>query len=130
MLLIPPENFTELVACEADLTMEDWEGLLEILIATLTSLDSEGLTEAQRLMTEWPDKPLGLEWRDGLRWKDGRVWIPKSDNLWRKVLGLYHDSLITRHLGTSGTMELVTWSYWRCNLQDWVKHYMEGCHTC
>jgi hypothetical protein len=72
----------------------------------------------------------GLEWEDRLGRKDGQIWIPKVDDLWRKVLGLYHDSPITGHLGTSRTMELVSQSYWRCNLQDWVKCYVEGCHTC
>jgi hypothetical protein len=130
MLLIPPENFTELAACEVDLTMEDWTGLLKVITAALKCSDSEIQAEAWKLAAEWPDKPQGLEWEDGLGRKDGRIWVPESDDLWRKVLGLYHDSLIMGHLGTSGTMELVSQSYWRCNLQNWVKCYVEGCHSC
>jgi hypothetical protein len=78
-----------------------------------------------RLTAEWPDKPQGLEWEVRLGRKDRQIWVPEVDDLWRKVLGLYHDSPITRHLGTSGTMELISQSYWRHNLQDWVKHYVE-----
>jgi hypothetical protein len=130
MSLIPPENFTELAACETDLTMEDWTGLLEVIIAALAYSDLEIQAEARRIAAEWPDKPQGLEWEDGLGRKDGWIWIPEADDLWRKVLGLYHNSPITRHLGTSGTMELVSRSYWRRDLQDWVKHYVEGCHIC
>ena len=81
-MLIPPEHFTELAACEADLTQMDWEG--------------------------------------SLGWKEGRIWIPELDELWRKVLRLYHNSLVTGHLGMSGTLELVAWSYWRRNMTDWV----------
>jgi hypothetical protein len=130
MSLIPLENFTELAACETDLTTEDWTGLLEVIITTLKCSDSEIQAEARKLTAEWPDKPQGLEWEDGLGRKDGRIWVPESDDLWRKVLGLYHDSLITGHLGTSRTMELISWSYWRRDLQNWVKHYVEGCHMC
>jgi hypothetical protein len=129
MSLIPLENFTELTACETDLTMEDWTGLLKVIIAAHACSDLEIQVEVWRLAAEWPDKPQGLEWEDGLGKKNGRIWIPKADDLWRKVLGLYHNSLITGHLGTSRTMELVSWSYWRHNLQDWVKCYVEGCHT-
>jgi hypothetical protein len=130
MSLIPPENFTELAACETDLTREDWTGLLEVIITALACSDLGIQVEAWRLAAEWPDKPQGLEWEDRLGRKDGWIWIPEADDLWRKVLGLYHDSLITGHLGTSGMMELVSRSYWRHDLQDWVKRYVEGCHIC
>jgi len=129
-LLIPSEKFTELATCEADLTQEDWEGLLNIVVAALPTSDSEIMEETQRLMAEWPDRLEGLDWEDRLgRW-NGRVWILESDNLWMKVLGLYHNSPITGHLGTSGTLELVSRSYWWQDLQDWVKCYVQGCHTC
>jgi hypothetical protein len=130
MSLIPPENFTELAACKADLTMEDWTGLLEVIITALTCSDWEIQAEVWRLAAEWPDKPQGLKWEDGLGRKDRQIWIPKVDNLWRKVLGLYHDSPITRRLGTSRMTELISQSYWRHDLQDWVKCYVEGCHMC
>src|SRR6266446_5441308 len=87
--LIPAEKFTELAACEADLTESDWEGLLEIVIAALAVPDAEILAETRRLSTDWQDKPEGLNSEDGIRRKDGRIWVPESDDLWRKVLGIY-----------------------------------------
>jgi len=140
--LIPPEKFMELAACEAEMTPADWEGLAEVFVAALTTSDVEVFTaaltasdadllsEARALSAEWLDKPEGLVWEDGLGRKDGRVWIPESDELWRRVLGLYHDSPVTGHLGTSGTLELVARSYWRRNMTDWVTRYVQGCHTC
>ena len=110
--MIPPEKFMELAACEADLMDSDWEGLLEVFLAALTTSDSEILVEAQKVTAEWQDKPEGLVWEDGLGQKAGWIWIPESDDLWRKVLGLYHNSPITGHLGTLGTLELVSRSYW------------------
>ena len=123
-MLIPPEHFTELAACEANLTQTDWEGLAEVFVATLTISNADILSEACVLTMEWLDKPEGLDWEDGLGQKEGRIWIPESDELWRKVLGLYHDSLVTGHLGTSGTLELVARSYWRRNMMDWVTRYI------
>jgi hypothetical protein len=64
------------------------------------------------------DKLEGLVWDEGLGQKDGRIWIP---SFWKKVMQLYHDLLVTGHLGTLGTLELVSRSYWCQNLPDWVK---------
>lgn len=130
MFLIPPENFMELVACKARMTQADWEGLAEVFIAALTVSDADLLSAAQTLLVNWADKPEGLVWEDGLGWKDRRIWIPESDELWVKVLGLYHDSPVTGHLGTSGTLELVARSYWRWNTMDWIARYIQGCHIC
>ena len=112
MSLISPEQFTGIAACEADLTQEDWEGLAEVFMAALTVSNMDILSEAQVLTAEWLDKPEGLDWEDSLGWKEGRFWVLESDELWRKVLRLYHNSLITGHLGMSGTLELEARSYW------------------
>ena len=120
----------ELAACEANLTESDWEGLVEIIMAALTVSDAEILVETHRLSADWQDRPEGLNWEDRIRWKDGRIWVPESDDLWKKVLGLYHNSPVTGHLGTLGMLELVSCSYWRHSLPDWVKQYIQGCHTC
>ena len=111
-LLIPAEKFTELVACKVEMTNMDWEGLTEVILAALSSLDKRILAKTQRISADWQDRPKGLEWEDGLGQRNRKIWIPKSDKLWRKTLDLYHDSPITRHLGTSGTLELVACSYW------------------
>jgi len=60
MSLIPSEKFTELAACEANLTQEDWEGLLDIVVAALATSDSEILEEVQGLTTEWQDLDPGV----------------------------------------------------------------------
>jgi hypothetical protein len=112
------------------MTDSDWGGLLELVIAVLAASDAEILAEARLVTGEWEDKPEGLEWDDEIGRKDGQIWIPESDDLWRKILGLYHDSPVTGHLGMLGTLEIVSRSYWHCNLANWVKCYVHGCHTC
>ena len=130
LCLIPETKFSEIATCEAELTDSDWQDLTDIILAALTISDTDILSETQRISQDWQDKPEGLEWEDGLGWKDGQIWIPEEDGIWKKVMRLYHDSPVTGHLGTSGTMELVSWSYWHCNLPDYVKQYVQGCHTC
>ena len=66
------------------------------------------------------DKPEGLDWEDGLGWKEGRIWVLELDELWRKILRLYHDSPVTGHLGMLGMLEIVARSYWRRNMTDWI----------
>ena len=128
--LIPETKFTEIAACEVELTDSDWQELLDVILAALTISDAHILSDVCWLLQDWADRPEGLEWEDGLGWKDGRIWILEDDGLWKKVMGLYHDSPVTGHLGTSGTMELVSRSYWQQNLPNWVKRYVQGCHTC
>ena len=130
LCLIPETKFTEIAACEAELTDSDWQDLLDIILMALTISNVHILSDVRRLSQEWADKPEGLEWEDGLGQKDGRIWILEDDGIWKKVMGLYHDSPVTGHLGTSGMTELVSQSYWRWNLPDWVKRYVQGCHTC
>ena len=112
------------------MTHADWEGLTEVFMAALTFANSDIISEACTVAAEWPDKPEGLDWEDGLGRKEGRIWVPESDELWRKILGLYHDSPVTGHLGMSGTLEIVARSYWRRNMTDWITRYIWGCHVC
>ena len=121
LCLIPETKFTQIAACEAELTDSDWQELSDVILVALTISDVHILSDVHRLLQDWADRPEGLEWEDGLGWKDGRIWILEDDSLWNKVMGLYHDSPVTGHLGTSGTMELVSRSYWRWNLPNWVK---------
>jgi len=44
--LIPADKFTELAACEADLTDSDWKELLEVMVTALAISDAEILSEA------------------------------------------------------------------------------------
>ena len=130
LCLIPETKFSEIATCEVELTDSDWQDLTDIILAALTISDVDILSETRRISQDWQDKPEGLEWEDRLGWKEGWIWIPEEDGIWKKVMRLYHDSPVTGHLGTSGMTELVSRSYWRRNLPDYMKRYVQGCHTC
>ena len=121
LCLIPETKFSEIAACEVELTNSDWQDLMDIILTALTISDVDILSETQRILQDWQDKPEGLEWEDGLGQKEGQIWIPEEDGIWKKVMRLYHNSLVTGHLGTSGMTELVSHSYWHWNLPDYVK---------
>jgi hypothetical protein len=118
--LIPKAKFTELATCEAEMTDSDWVDLTNVILAVLAFSDKH-LSDACQISWDWEDKLEGLVWDEGLEQKDGRIWIPEDDGLWKKVMQLYHDLPVTGHLGTSGTLELVSQSYWHRNLPDYVK---------
>ena len=68
--------------------------------------DADILSETERILQDWQDKPEGLEWEDGLGLKDGQIWIPEKDGIWKKVMRLYHEfpsHWTLRHLGYNGT---------------------------
>ena len=112
LCLIPETKFTEIAACGVELTDSDWQDLSDIILMALMISNAHILSDVCWLSQEWADKPEGLEWEDGLGRKDGRIWILEDNGIWKKVMGLYHDSPVTGHLGTSGMTELVSQSYW------------------
>ena len=79
LCLIPETKFSEIAACEAELTDSDWQDLTDIILTALTISDMDILCKTQRILQDWQDKPEGLEWEDGLGWKDGWIWIPEED---------------------------------------------------
>jgi hypothetical protein len=60
----------------------------------------------------------------------GRIWVPPLEELCREVVRAHHDSKIAGHLGTSGTLELVTRKYWWKEIAAFMKHYVQGCFSC
>ena len=58
------------------------------------------------------------------------IWVPPDNQLRCKILASHHDGKIAGHLGTAGTLELVTRKYWWDNIIKFTKRYVEGCHTC
>jgi hypothetical protein len=106
--LIPEAKFTELATCEAEMTDSDWADLTDVILTMLAFSDEHLLSDTCQILQDWVDKLEGLVWDEGLGQKDGRIWILEDDRLWKKVMWLYHDSLVTGHLGTLGTLELVS----------------------
>jgi len=71
------------------------------------------------------------EWNyeNGLILHKGLVYIPKNDNLKRRVVQQFHDNIMG-HPGEWKTLELITREYWWPGITEFVKEYIKGCATC
>ena len=121
------DHFTDAIATSTSDTLEED-------IHKAVDLDSEVVLTLWLLKEQGPQRlTQGLiEWEecDGLIFYRGRVYIPKSLELWRRVVQLCHDSPTTGHPGCHGTQELVSRLYWWPSLSTFVEKYMTGCDTC
>ena len=130
--LFDPSQFIELALLAF---IEGQPDILEghEMVTTLT--DSEIIRQiAARLPaldpTQWP---RGYELNDDLvliSKETGRIWVPPDEQLRREILATHHDGKIAGHLGTEGTLEMVTRKYWWTNIADFTKRYVQGCYTC
>jgi hypothetical protein len=60
----------------------------------------------------------------------GLIWVPPNEELQREIIFAHHDGWIAGHLGMEGTLEMVTQKFWWNQIADFVKCYVQGCHTC
>jgi hypothetical protein len=67
---------------------------------------------------------------DGLPYRGDQIYVPDYKDIKHLILGLYHDSLLTEHLGQQGTITLMQQTYWWKNMTSEIKDYVKGCHTC
>jgi hypothetical protein len=71
--LIPEAKFTELAACEVEMTDSDWVDLTDVILAVLMFSNEHLLSDTHQISQDWLDKLEGLVWDEGLGWKDGRI---------------------------------------------------------
>jgi transposase InsO family protein len=99
------------------------------------------LTDGQ-LLNQISDETLAidpLQWPPGYELNNdlvltsketGRVWVPPTEEIQQEVLRAHHDGKIAGHLGTLGTLELVSRKYWWKDMVGYVKQYVQGCYAC
>ena len=116
--MVPIEQL-ELATLDMGLEDDEWTEALEW--AYLCTIESDAtLTEEMKSLM-----------KDGnLKDEDGRTWVPDKNNLRRRLLELYHNMLITGHLGIQGMYKLLSRGYWWENMNDYVKKYVLNCQMC
>lgn len=99
-----------------------------------TAYDEELVEAIERLKGGAPRAlRKGLEeWNteDGLILYCGKVYVPKDNDLRRRIAELHHDSLPTGHPGRWKTYELVSRNYWWPGMSVFVEKYVTGCNKC
>ena len=66
---------------------------------------------------------------DSIMYKEEKVYVPKDDKLWVKIIRLHHDTPVGDYGRQWKTVELVTQNFWWLRVIKEVKRYVEGCNV-
>jgi len=61
---------------------------------------------------------------------DNRIYVPNKINLKLDILKLFHDSLVSGHLGRAKTLELLSRQYYWPGIRRFVYRYVSNCSIC
>ena len=108
---------------------------IELKVAIQEAIQSDRLA-VQLLKEILLSRPRSItkglqEWNyeKGLILHKGLVYVPKNDNLKRRVVQQFHNNIMG-HPGEWKTLELITREYWWPGITEFVKEYIKGCATC
>src|SRR5579863_8909022 len=68
-------------------------------------------------------------YEDGLVFYKGLIYVPKNDQLKRRIVQEFHDGLMG-HPGQWKTIELISREYYWLGMSEFVKEYIKGCAIC
>ena len=76
-----------------------------------------------------PMKSRILDWtfKEGLIFYQGKCYVPNDQDLRRKILQWYHDSIPLGHPGQLQTQEIIRRDYWWPGMHTFIKNYVEEC---
>ena len=79
-----------------------------------------------------PMKSRIMDWtfEEGLIFYRGKCYVPNDQELRRKILQRYHDSIPLGHPGQLRTQEIIRRDYWWPGMHTFIKNYVEGCAVC
>jgi transposase InsO family protein len=74
----------------------------------------------------------GAEWnlREGLVYFRDRIYVPRDEELRRRIVTQHHDSKVAGHPGRWKTLELVARSYWWPQMSRYIGTYCRTCDLC
>ena len=67
--------------------------------------------------------------KDKLIWHQGKIYVPPNDELKRRIVKMYYDSIAIGHLGRWKTYVLVSDNFWWPGMSTFIKEYVTGCAT-
>jgi len=72
------------------------------------------------------------EWSesDGLLMFRGKIYVPRDQDLCRRIVEQHHDSRIAGHTGCWKTLELVACNYWWPQMSCYIGLYVKTCDLC
>ena len=122
-VLFNPDRFIEIMLLAF---IDEQVAVLEGVEQTYMLTNSQLLENISKLTChidplQWPQ---AYELNDDLvlaSRETGHIWVPPDNQLQREILASHHDGKIAGHLGTAGTLELVTRKYWWDNVIKFTK---------
>jgi hypothetical protein len=123
------EKFTQQCVEVAKIMPQEQEGTL-VTLTQLTYLSDQEIHAKIRNLMPLPKLPSEVIEMNGLPYQKDQVFVPDNKELKRHILGLYHDSLLSGHLGQQGTLALIQQMYWWKNMVAEIKEYIKACPTC
>ena len=133
--LLTPELF-QVRALSAMNTVGEERSILRDIRRTLTTgeLDEVVVKATSELKRDKTRKPThSAEWSetaDGLLLFRGKIYVPRGQDLRRRIVKQHHDSRIAGHPGRWKTLELVSRSYWWPQMSRYIGLYTKTCDLC
>jgi hypothetical protein len=129
IVLMPRNKFVQQCTMIAELSLQEQEDTL-ITLAQLTYLSDQDIQMKICNLISLPTLPTAIIEMDGLPYRNNQIFVPDNVEIKQHILGLYHDSPLTRHLGQQGTLALIQRMYWWKNMTQEIKEYIWACATC
>jgi hypothetical protein len=133
--LLTPELF-QVRALSAIDTVGEEHSILRDIRRTLTvgELDEVVVKATSELKQDKSRKPThSAEWSetaDGLLLFRGKIYVPRDQDLRRRIVKQHHDSCIAGHPGRWKILELVSRSYWWPQMSRYIGLYRKTCDLC
>ena len=123
IILLPDNLFVRTVDLDLRDTLVIETSRDALFTKALEALQNDGPLPITLKLTDW-------QFHDGLLFFKDRCYVPPNTDLRRRIVSLYHDSLVGGHPGHLKTLELVRRHYWWPGLTVFIKNYVAGCATC
>ena len=129
IVLLKPEYFQVRATQRAEVEVDNDETLLAAIRETEEQDDE--VVKAVRELRAGTGVRAG-EWaeHDGLVLYRGLVYVPRDEDLRRRIVQAHHDSRVTGHPGRWKTLELVSRNYWWPGISRFIDRYVRGCDAC
>ena len=132
IVLLKPEYFRIAALRRGHATMVTDEKQLLRMVREVKEWDESVVKAVEELKRSGVKNVRGREWSEeqGLVLFRGKVYVPKDDELRRRLLEAYHDAPAAGHPGRWKTLELVSRNYWWPGMSRYVDRYVSGCDRC
>jgi len=133
MVLLRPELLTIQALEGVQLEGQEKDILREIRQGNQKGDQEEPVAKAVRELQQALSKTVrSMEWseKEGVLQFRGKIYVPRSSDLCRRVVSLYHDTKVAGYPGRWKMLELVSRNYWWPQMSRYIGQYVSTCDLC